>query len=204
MLELDTATLVGKGLHRECYEYPGDSTRCVKIVVAGNSDENRREARYYQRLARRRVSWDMLSVFHGLEPTSRGEGAVFDLIRDYDGCVSQTLRHYLESQALSASNEVILVGALADLKVYLLRNRIVTMTLKSKNILLQKTAQDAGKLVIVDNVGNSDFIPLSNYIGSLARRKILRKWRRFEADIQRQNPNNEVLPRLLPAVNVVR
>ena len=73
------------------------------------------------------------------------------------------------------------------------------MTLKSKNILLQKTAQDAGKLVIVDNVGNSDFIPLSNYIGCLARRKILRKWRRFEADIQRQNPNNEVLPRRLPA-----
>ena len=197
MLDLDAAVLVGKGLHRECYEYPGDSTRCVKVVVAGNSDENRREARYYQRLARRRISWELLSNFHGLEPTSMGEGAVFDLVRDFDGCVSQTLGHYLESPALSANHEVILAGAFAELKGYLLRNRVVTMTLKSKNILLQKTTQETGKLVIVDNVGNSDFIPLSNYIGCLARRKILRKWRRFEQDIQRQNPNNAVLQRVL-------
>lgn len=197
MLDLDAAVLVGKGLHRECYEYPGDSTRCVKIVVAGNSDENRREASYYRRLARRHISWDMLSIFHGLEPTNMGEGAVFDLIRDYDGMVSHTLEHYLRSQALSIDYEAVLAGALADLKVYLLRYRVVTMTLKSKNILFQRISQDSGKLVIIDNVGNSDFIPLSNYIGWLARRKILRKWRRFEQDILRQNPNNEALPRIL-------
>ena len=58
MLQLESARLVGKGLHRECYEYPGDPTRCIKIVVAGNSDENRREAKYYALLAARGISWE--------------------------------------------------------------------------------------------------------------------------------------------------
>jgi hypothetical protein len=38
----------------------------------------------------------------------------------------------------------------------------------------------------VDNVGNSDFLPLSNYSGLLARLKIKRKWRRFEQLIASQ------------------
>jgi hypothetical protein len=157
MLQLESARLVGKGLHRECYEYPGDPTRCIKVVVAGNSDENRREARYYALLAARGISWEMLSRFYGLEDTL----------------------------------------ALPALRAYLLRDRVVTMTLKSKNILLQMTTGKSGRLVIVDNVGNSDFIPLSNYIGLLARAKIRRKWRRFEADLLTQNPDNMVLRRIL-------
>ena len=197
MLQLDNAVLIGKGLHRECYLHPADSRLCVKIVVAGNSDENRREARYYSRLAARGISWDMLARFHGLVNTSLGEGAVFDLIRDGDGSVSRPLAGYLESAELSDANSGLLRLALPALRDYLLDNRVVTMTLKSKNILLQKSTGGMGRLVLVDNVGNSDFIPLSHYIGWLGRRKILRKWRRFENDLRAQYLRNEVLKEIL-------
>jgi hypothetical protein len=71
------------------------------------------------------------------------------------------------------------------------------MTLKSKNILLQRESPTAGRLVVIDNVGNSDFIPLSHYIALLGRRKIRRKWRRFEADLAAQYPEDKVLRQIL-------
>lgn len=197
MLNLEGAMLVGKGLHRECYEYPGDPSRCIKVVVAGNSDENRREAKYYALLTARGISWEMLSRFYWLEDTSMGLGAVFELIRDHDGAVSHTLEHYLAGNGDSAGLGQALSLALPALRAYLLRYRVVTMTLKSKNILLQKSGDNSGRLVIVDNVGNSDFIPLSNYVGLLGRAKIKRKWRRFEADLLVQHPDNLVLRDIL-------
>ena len=197
MLELDPSALIGKGLHRECFVHPDNRDWCIKIIVAGNSNENHREAKYYGLLSRRGISWSMLTRFHGLVATNLGEGAVFDLVRDYDGDVSKTLTHYLSSEELTAVNSKPLASALAGLKAYLLENRVVTMTLKTKNILFQKTTQSDGKLVIVDNVGNSDFLPIANYNALLARLKIERKWRRFEKSVRIQHAGNKALPSLL-------
>lgn len=206
MIELDRTALIGKGLHRECFLHPHDPSRCIKVVVAGSIDENRREARYYRRLTRRGISWEMLARFHGLVDTSLGEGAVFDLVRDHDKRVSQPLEHYLESEALTSEYHPALAGALAALKDYLLQNRIVTMTIKPKNILFQLETTHTGKLVVIDNVGNSDFIPLANFSATLARRKIRRKWRRFEnglrADYASNSALNSVLARPLPGMDI--
>lgn len=198
MIELDPHSLVGKGLHRECFVHPDDPTRCIKIVVAGTGIEERREQACYAALARRNASWEMLPRFHGRVLTNLGEGAVFDLVRDYDHRISLTLAHYLASRQLTARHRAALCRALADLKKYLLDNRIITMTLKPKNILFQLEAADAGKLVIVDNIGNSDLIPLANYSSRLARWKINRKWRRFERSMRRDYAANDALPGVIP------
>lgn len=192
-LQLASTALIGKGLHRECFVHPHDPALCVKIVVAGTGNENVREQACYALLDRRGVSWEMLPRFHGIVATSLGEGAVFDLIRDYDGGISLTLAHYLSSQQLTAQYGATLRGALHRMKRYLLEHRIITMTLKPKNILFQRETADSGKLVIVDNIGNSDFIPLANYSASLARWKIERKWRRFEISMRRDYTGNDAL-----------
>ena len=197
MIELDPHSLVGKGLHRECFVHPDDPTRCIKIVVAGTGNENRREQAYYTGLARRGVSWEMLPKFHGLVHTNLGEGAVFDLVRDYDNRISLTLGHYLASGQLTARHALTLRDALQGLKHYLWEQRIITMTLKDKNILFQLNTPDTGKLVIIDNIGNSDFIPLANYSGRLARWKIARKWRRFERIIRRDYAGNRAMEQVL-------
>lgn len=197
MIELDPHSLIGKGLHRECFVHPEDPTRCIKIMVAGTGNENRREQAYYAALAARGVSWDMLPRFHGLVPTSLGEGAVFDLVRDYDHRISLTLGHYLSSERLTSLHSAALRSALDKLKAYLLENRIVTMTLKTKNILFQLESEEDGKLVIVDNIGNSDFIPLANFSASFARWKIQRKWRRFERSIRKDYAANSALQQVL-------
>jgi hypothetical protein len=197
MLELDPHALVGKGLHRECFVHPEDPSRCIKIVVAGTGNENRREQAYYNALARRGVSLDMLPRFHGMVPTSLGEGAVFDLVRDYDNRISLTLGHYLESEKLTSAHAVALRRALQALKDYLLEQRIITMTLKPKNILFQLLTAETGKLVIVDNIGNSDFFPIANYSRRLARWKIQRKWRRFLHNMRKDYATNRALKQVL-------
>jgi hypothetical protein len=204
MIELDPSALIGKGLHRECFMHPLDPGLCIKIVVAGSINENHREARYYHHLAKRDISWEMLTRFHGLVDTNLGEGAVFDLVRDYNGQVSATLACYLESTTPDASVAAALSDALARLKAYLLENRVITMTLKPKNILFRLDGPDSGTLVIVDNIGNSDFVPLADYSAALARRKIRRKWCRFEASLLSLYPGNKILPRLLGNAQATR
>lgn len=197
MIELDPHSLVGKGLHRECYVHPEDPSRCVKIVVAGSGKENRREQAYYAALERRGVTWEMLPRFHELVRTNLGEGAVFDLVRDYDGRISFTLGHYLASEQLTSLHAAALRRALENLKNYLLDNRIITMTLKPKNVLFQLATADTGKLLIVDNIGNSDLIPLADYSARLAQWKIRRKWRRFERSLRRDYAGNRAMGQVL-------
>ena len=197
IIELDPHALVGKGLHRECFVHPGDPTRCIKIVVSGSGNENHREQAYYAELASKGVSWEMLPKFYGLVETNLGEVAVFDLIRDYVGGISLTLRHYLSSAQLTAIHQAALKEALQALRNYLLTHRIITMTLKPKNILFQMSSAETGKLVIVDNIGNSDFIPLVKFSRRLARWKILRKWRRFEQSLHTDFADNKSVNHLL-------
>jgi hypothetical protein len=135
----------------------------------------------------------MLPAFHGEIATSRGPGYLFDLVRDNDGSISQPLEYYLSCREATAAHAEALSCAFDALKTYLLQWKIITMTIKAKNILYQRLGQGAGRLVIVDNIGNSDLIPICNYVDFMAQRKIQRKWRRFEAMLVKQFPQNDVV-----------
>jgi len=194
MLDLESASVVGKGLHRVCYAHPQDERLCVKVLLQLQSKtpliEAEREAKYYRFLDKKNVPWTMLPKFHGEVLTSRGQGYIFDLIRDYDGEISKTLKHYLASPIETNNYYEGLSAAFDLLRGYLLAWKIVTMTIKAKNILYQKLNQREGRLVIIDNIGHSDFIPVCDYIDFMAERKIRRKWRRFEATLRKEYPQN--------------
>ena len=73
------------------------------------------------------------------------------------------------------------------------------MELKSKNIVYRKTNATDGILMLIDNIGNSDFIPIGNYIQFLSTKKINRKWRKFELRLRRRYAHNPMLQRMLDA-----
>ena len=180
MLKLESSALIGRGLRRECYFHPEDETKCIKIVVAGDHKETVREQSYYRLLEKRNIAWRMLARFYGNVETNLGEGAVFELIRDYNGEVSKTLVQYFSDRNETDRNCQNFSQALLGLKQYLLKWKIVTISLKPQNIVYKRTNESEGFLVIIDNIGNSDFIPICNYIDWMATRKIHRKWQRFE------------------------
>ena len=191
MLELSAATLVGKGLHREVHVHPDDDSKCVKVVVLRGKEETRREQAYYRFLQRRNIDWISLPQFYGNEETNMGPGAVFDLIRDDDRQVSKTLAFYLDN--LSSTPELVesIGQALIKLKWDLLEQNIITMTLKPKNMVLQ-LRNDGVRCLIIDNIGNSDIVPISSYIRFLGKKKIERKWSKFKQLLKRDDSQQQI------------
>ena len=180
MLELDESAPVAIGEHRKIFEHPKDKNLCIKVIWLGGLEETQREEKHYRLLEKRNISWTLLARFYGFVETNLGQGAIFDLIRDYDGGLSRSLAYYLASNTLDEAHQLSLVNAFVPLKEYLCRYRVITMMLKSQNIVFRKVSEVEGDLVLIDSVGNSDLLPICDYSAFFARRKILRKWRRFE------------------------
>jgi hypothetical protein len=197
MVYIENSGLIGTGHHRECYRHPENKNLCIKIVVSGNDKEQKREIKYYKRLKKMGISWDMIPRYYGDIETNMGPGSVFDLVLDHDGAPSKPLKHYLSSSKWAEANYSRLSNALDVLKDDLLQQQIITMTLKPKNILCKKIASGDLQLYIIDNIGNSDYLPICNVSRYLAKKKILRKWKRFEERLSSKYKHNKVLQQML-------
>ena len=197
MVIIEKTGLVGTGHHRECYRHPEDSSLCIKIIVSGNNKEIRRETKYYRHLQKKDVSWDMIPRYYGEIETNMGSGTVFDLVFDHDGAISKNLKHYLSSNELTEENYRRLSNALDLLKNYLLQQRIITMTLNPNNILCKKLASGSLRLYVIDNIGNPVFIPIFNVSSYFAKKKFLRKWKRFEDRLLSKYKHNNALHKML-------
>jgi len=171
MIELKKSTPFGKGLHRECYQHPSDDNLCIKVVVNGNDKETKREQAYYRFLEKRLNNWSGLPKFHGNVDTDMGSGAVFDLIRNYDGQVSKTLESYLKDEPVLIQYAQLISNALKVLKNYQLDHNILSMSLKPKNMLFQQINETDSRILIIDNLGNSDLIPFCSYISFFGSKK---------------------------------
>lgn len=197
MIYINFSSLIGTGSHRKCYVHPENKDLCVKIIFNEDLKESKREQSYYRLLEKRNISWEMLPRYYGVIESNLGHGAVFDLIRDYDGEISKTLEYYLSSSEILELQCPCFLQTFYSLKKYLYKYKIIPMDLKPENILYKKTSDKDGLLVIIDNIGNSDFIPVCNYVGYLATKKILRKWHRFEHNLLHIYAYNKALQRML-------
>ena len=104
---------------------------------------------------------------------------MFDLVIDANNQPAKTLEHYLNQP-----NSEALAEPLLNLKDYLLHNLVITKEIKPRNIACVNNNGTIERcVVVVDDIGNTEFFPISNYVSSSAKRKINRKWQRFEASL---------------------
>ena len=87
------------------------------------------------------------------------------------------------------------------MRKYLLQWKIVTISLKPQNIVYKKLNESEGILVVIDNIGNSDFIPICNFVDWMAIRKINRKWHRFEDSMAKDYYRNKALQQIIRNLN---
>lgn len=201
-ITLSEKDYISRGLHRKCYHHPEDANKCIKVNYNdGAEEETNREIAYYKHLIKRNVSFDALAKYYGPVSTNYGNGHIFELIRDYNGETAIPLEKYLANKSLTEKYFDQLVTGLKELKSALLKDRIITMTIKSKNILFQQLSDTNSRLVIIDNIGNSTFIPIANYIPCFAKSKIERTWQRFLKSIVKENSHNPLLTRLIDVLN---
>jgi len=197
MLKLIDSLLVAKGGHRHCYEHPDDSTRCVKVLISDERKEHDLEQKYYLVLARRGISWDLLPKYYGQVDTNLGVGAVYDLIKDFDGNVSKTLEYYLKVPDPQELLEFNFRQAFYELRDYLHEQVVISRRINSCNIVYQRVSDKVGRMVVIDNIGNTEFFPISNIIKSVGRKKVARRWQRFEESLLRAYPGNVLVDSIL-------
>lgn len=137
--------VVGKGRDRICYEHPNDSNLCIKVSI-NNDKQSSREVRYFNFLIKRNTNLSKISIFRGNVKTNKGLGYTFDLIRDYDGKVSKTLRQCLESQEFTIQW---IQPQLVELKKYLIDNKICVRDISPSNTSCQRTSSGINLLILL-------------------------------------------------------
>ena len=117
--------------------------------------------------------------------TNLGKGYIFERIKDWDGKTSVTLKKYCENGVEQNYIQELLY------KMYnsLLINRIQVSDFHSGNILVNYKTPDAEpNLVIIDGIGNSDYIKLCNFSKFLLKKKLIRKFKKLMAKLDIPNP----------------
>ena len=190
MIELQGDKMIGKGLHREVYVHPDDDQKCVKVVVLRGEKETKRAQAYYRFLQQKAIRWISLPQFYGNVETNLGSGAIFDLVRDDDGQVSKTMEYYLDNLADHMDKSEHFIAALKRLKKDMLEQNIIAMTIKPKNMVIR---QQNGQIdcLIIDNIGNSDVLPIASHCPYFGHKKVNRKWKRFKELLLKNWPLSE-------------
>lgn len=109
---------------------------------------------------------------------------VVEVVRDYDGQISKNLTHYL-STGLGINH---FRAELNQLKAYLIKYSIIfNYDMSADNLLYQRIDEKNGRLMIIDGLGDTVFIPLLNFFKSHVTKKILRRWERFEKELDKHH-----------------
>lgn len=164
---------LGKGSERTCYQCPADPRFIIKISFFPQTKQTRREILYFQFLQKHKIPFTHLPLFVTSIRTKKYLGFVQQRILDKNGKPSISLHEMLQSSNASLSPTVI-KGLLGDLFRYLYRYNILPCDLQPANILVQ-TSDSGTKLIMVDGLGNTDFIKIAQYFPWFGRRKIVRK-----------------------------
>jgi len=182
IVELSDKLFLGKGTARICYYDPRDAAKCIKIDWADRSfSQTKQEGKYYKWLAQKRpgFQYDCIPRFHGFVATNFGLGGVFDVVRDQESnTLSKSLRYYLQNGIVERDRDRWEI-ALKKLRDSVLHHALVVGDLGPGNILASTRIDESIQLVIVDGIGHRDFLPLCDYIPSLARLRSSRKMNRF-------------------------
>ena len=196
MLRLADLDPFAVGGTRRCYVHPDDATRCVKVLrpdrtprarraaITGwrrfkrlaSFDDQRKECKAYRHLKRRgQLDWSHVPKFHGTVATDQGVGIVTALYRDWDGAYPKNLEELLPAGMTPA-----IQAAIEEFKGWLRRELFLSRDLLPHNIIAVADSRERYRLVIVDGIGNSEFIPLSHWFRWCARLKIERKITKFD------------------------
>lgn len=180
IIKLSDDLIIGRGRDRICYEHPSDINLCIKISMKSDK-QSIREMRYFNYLKSKKVDLSKISTFLGKIETNNGLGYSFDLIRDYDGKVSQTLLQSLETNTCTLEQVRPLI---AELKEYLMTNKICVRDISPSNISCQKTGNGID-LFIIDGVSNANMNPLTIRLPRLIYNSIEKAWKALNRKLAR-------------------
>ena len=144
-------------------------------------DDQWKEIRAYEHLRSlaRESIWEHVPRYFGTVETDFGIGIVTRLFTNVDGSIPLNLEELLTRSRSGYPQQ-----AIEQFKSWLRRELFLSRNLLPHNIIAVRQSHHVLKLVIVDGIGNSEFIPISTWFTSLARRKIERRIQFFDHRVE--------------------
>lgn len=197
---LNKADYLAKGSHRAIYLHPFDQKKCIKIVMKECQqkmreknthwykkirplawfDENKKEIKAYTILNKKNEEiFNYIPKFYGVIHTNLGDGMLIDYVDN-----SITLLQYIKNYGFSYQLQEAL---LQTLKV-LYQNNIQIRDQHPDNYIIQFLKDNQIKIELIDGIGNSQLIPLANYITFIGQKQIKRRFNKLCDNIIKKCP----------------
>ncbi|WP_344807212.1 YrbL family protein [Allohahella marinimesophila] len=192
-----------QGGNRLCFIHPDDPVKCVKTLRKDRLPELKQKEKGLKGRLRKRSSFDdnqqEYSTFlriadlygpsalkfiprcYGMVATNHGPGLVTDLIRDFDGAISMTLKQYVWIHGDTPRVKNCIAAFQQSWESIGLPSRNLLL----HNIVVQLSAPDViCRLVVIDGLGWADVLPFGWWSRTLARAKAARKAERLNEAIE--------------------
>ncbi len=190
ILAIDDSMLVDAGTRRKIYRHPEDDNKILKVFWEDQMPARRRARLWYGRFKSLRRYDDneldylqyrramkhapgplgCIYTIFGYAETTQGRALVGEYVRNADGATSVTLRRFLQDHGPSK-----IFPLVDDLFEELAANHVVTKDPHLENILVRELEGGALRLVIIDGLGDPNFIPFATLSKRLNRKKLMRK-----------------------------
>lgn len=203
-VHLEKSALIAKGGHRSCYQHPDEQARCIKVLHEPWQTIERRLNDPLRAIRRRRNYDENLSEWielkklesklgkdhslhfpraYELVETNLGDGLVADLICDFDGSLSHTLKSYLWEHAAVTPE---CATAIDEFWTFLKDRKLIVRDPFPHNLMVQRVnAEGQLRILLIDGFGSSDFLPFSKIISSLRNRKLDGRRKRMQRQIDK-------------------
>lgn len=171
-MNLTSDNFLSEGKFRKVYIHPDDPNLCVKLGKPLLHKRALKRELYY--LKRHQDSLSFITPLRGTVDSNLGLGYIFDLVRNYDGSISDTLEN--EVATLDSS---VLSEKLHEMYQELLLKRAAVGDFHARNILIRWVSKTNYELWIIDGFGNSDYLKFCDYSKYLLNKKLVRKFNKL-------------------------
>lgn len=200
MIDLASQQPFAQGGNRLCFIHPEKPNRCLKVLLPNRAAELKAKAPWYKRwrssesfddnarelqgygqralLHAKEDVWQHLARCYGEVKTNLGLAVETDLIL-LNGGIAPTLDAYLREKGLTVE----IKKAIKDLESWLLKYQVLTKNILPHNLVI-KESNGQKKLVIIDGLGSSAYIPLPSISRFFADKYIRRRIAKMHVRIQ--------------------
>jgi hypothetical protein len=139
-------------------------------------DDQLKEIKAYRELISQNNQriWGHVPEFYGTEETDMGLGITTKLYRNFDGSLPKNLRDILPGGMSEALRQ-----GIVEFSEWIRREAVVTRDLLPHNMIAVTQEDHSVRILIVDGIGNSEFIPLATWFRTCAKLKIGRKLKKL-------------------------
>ena len=175
-LILTEENILGRGTNKIVYYHPEDADKCIKFSLDESDETDMQHELRYRRICKEQVEHStLLTKYYGTVDTNLGTGHVFELVRDFDGRLSETFLAVLLREKASPA----VYKALAMFKKKLFAEQVITYKIFPGNFIVQRIAEQESRIRLIDGIGMHVLIPLDYYSKTIAKRRQMRIWKEF-------------------------